>query len=85
MFGFEPHHIATMLRFVLENTYVEFEGEYFVQVSGIGTGNHSSGAYAEIIADNTYSQARARTGLSPSLLTTYVDDAWSIWTHGLDS
>jgi len=79
LFGFTTANIVDMLRFVLRNTYISYEGRYFIQESGVGTGNHSSGPYSEIIVDWTYIQAMSTSPNEPIGLTCYVDDAWMLW------
>ena len=70
-----------MLRFVLEHIIAAVGGSFYRQVTGIGTGYHSSGAFAEIIVDATYRKAMSQTTPSrrPVTLALYVDDSHSTW------
>ena len=82
LFGFQIKHVLMLLKFVLNNTYISHNQKFFLQLSGVGTGNHSSGSFAEIITDFTYIEAINRSNMSPHMLMTYVDDAWMVWTTG---
>ena len=79
MLGFTASHILSMLEFVLSHTYIKAGHKFYLQKKGIGTGSHSSGAYAEILVDHTYTVAGQMTNLQPEFLVTYVDDAWLYW------
>ena len=79
MLGFTTSHILSMLEFVLSHTYIKAGHKFYLQKKGIGTGSHSSGAYAEILVDHTYTVAGRMTNLQPEFLVTYVDDAWLYW------
>lgn len=81
MYGFQPQDITTMLRFITTHTYVEANGKYFCQKSGVGTGCHSSGAYAEILVDDIYQKALMISCHKPIALSLYVDDAHSLWKN----
>ena len=83
LFGFTTTNIVDLLRFVLHNTYISYNGRYFIQESGVGTGNRSSGAYSEILVDWTYQQAMMVAPNEPVGLTCYVDDAWMLWYGSL--
>ena len=80
MLGFSTSHILSMLEFVLSHTYIKSGHKFYLQKRGIGTGSHSSGAYAEILVDHTYKCASQKTNLQPEFIATYVDDAWLLWT-----
>ena len=84
MYGFLPSHIISMLDFVLQHTYVKAGDKYYLQKQGIGTGSHSSGAYAEILVDYTYKKAAENSTHKPECLSTYVDDAWLLWNSTVD-
>ncbi len=82
MFNFNISHILSMLEFVLCHTYIKSGEKYYLQKKGIGngTGSHSSGAYAEILIDHTYTIAMEKSHHKPECLSTYVDDARLYWT-----
>ena len=84
LYGFLPSHITSMLQFVLHHTYIKAGEHYYLQKRGIGTGSHSSGAYAEILVDYTYKTAAANSTYQPECLSTYVDDAWLLWTSSME-
>ena len=79
MFGFKVNHVITMLEFIFKNTYIMYGEQYYIQVEGIGTGLHTSGAYAEIIVDYIYTNAVKQSPIKPSGLSCYVDDSLTIW------
>ncbi len=81
MFGFEPHHIVSMLQFVVNHVYTTVNGVYYRQLNGVGTGYHSSGAFSEILVDFTYSTALQKSGIVPISLSLYVDNAHSMWQN----
>ena len=81
LLGFRPHHIISMLNFVVTHTYTQTNGVYYRQKGGVGTGYHSSGAMAEILVDFTYNAALSKTTEKPISLALYVDDAHSLWNE----
>ena len=85
LYGFSPSHIVSMLDFVLHHTYIKAGDKYYLQKQGIGTGSHSSGAYAEIIVDYTYNIAAEKSTHKPECLPTYVDDAWLLWKSSAEN
>ena len=85
LFGFSIDDTVTIIEFVLHNTYISYEDSFFIQRSGVGTGNHSSGPYSEIIVDYTYTEALKVSSKEPTALSLYVDDCWMSWTDTLES
>ena len=85
MFGFSTANITEMMSFLLKHTYVRKGNQYYLQTEGIGTGSHSSGAYAEIIIDYTYLTAKVMSPIDPTHTSTYVDDAWILWQGSIES
>eukprot|EP00116_Pleurobrachia_bachei_P002151 sb/3462413/ len=81
LLGFDPHHITRFMQFITSHSYARACGNYYLQTTGVGTGYHSSGAYAEILVDFTYRRALTNTepGKRPLYLGTYVDDSNSLW------
>ena len=69
----------------LRLTYIKAGDKYYLQKQGIGTGSHSSGAYAEIIVDYTYNIAAEKSTHKPEFLSTYVDDAWLLWKSSAEN
>ena len=84
LFGFRIQEIIKLLKFLIENTYFTYDNEYYINQAGLTTGGHTSGAYAEIIVDYTYKEALKITPIEPKGLSTYVDDAWLLWTGTLE-
>ena len=79
LFGFSTSHVIWMLGFILDNTYISYNGNYYIQTTGIGTGLHSSGAYADIIIDDLYTITIDKSPIKPIGNGNYVDDAVVIW------
>ena len=71
-----------MLDFLLHNTYVNIEGNYYKQARGVGTGSHSSPGYSDIIVDHIYCTAISTSDFKPDNLSIYVNDSWALWNHG---
>lgn len=81
MFGLDIGHIMAILKFILQNTYVTYKDNHYIQKFGIGTGLHTSCSYSEIIVDDTYIKAIAMTtNNTPLSLSNYVDDSLIIWS-----
>ena len=74
-----------MLQFVITHTYTRIGDKYYLMTQGLGTGSHSSGAYAEILVDDIYNTVISKALIKPLLLSTYVDDAWLIWPGSKES
>ena len=70
-----------MMQFITTHTYARACGKHYLQTTGVGTGYHSSGAYAEILVDFTYKRAllNMEDDSRPLYLGTYVDDSNSLW------
>ena len=81
LLGFKPRHITNMMQFITTHTYARACGKHYLQTTGVGTGYHSSGAYAEILVDFTYKRAllNMEDDSRPLYLGTYVDDSNSLW------
>ena len=81
LLGFSPHHIVDMLKFVTKHTYAHAGNHVFRQTSGIGTGYHCSGAFAELVINETYLAAlnQTPTDEKPLDLSLYVDDSHHLW------
>ena len=88
LFGFKIHHIIRLLKFLLNNIYFNYNDTFYIQHAGLGTGYHSSEAYAEIIVDHTYKEAIKKYNIQSNThfqgLTTYVDEAWVLWLESKD-
>eukprot|EP00116_Pleurobrachia_bachei_P002200 sb/3462462/ len=82
LLGFNPNSIIEMLQFIFTNAYARVDSDkYYHQTSGVGTGYHSSAAYAEVIVDHTYKTALAALTPAdhPISLVTYMDDSHTTW------
>ena len=79
LFGFKIEHLIEILEFILGNSYVKAEDNYFLQLKGVGTGYNTSPPYSEIIIDWTYSKTLETIIIDPLGLSLYVDDCWLGW------
>ena len=82
LLGFNPNSIIEMLQFIFNNSYARVDSDkYYQQTKGVGTGYHSSAAYAEVIVDHTYNTALAALTPAdhPISLVTYMDDSHTTW------
>ena len=81
LLGFAPHHIVSMLQFVTSHTYARAGNTVFRQTSGVGTGYRCSGAFAELVINDTYLAALNQTPTDerPLNLSLYVDDSHHLW------
>ena len=81
LFGFKVDHVMWMLGTVLSNTYISYDGQYYQQRVGVGTGLHSSGSYADILVDDIYTRAIEESDSKPLLDSNYADDALVIFDN----
>ena len=79
LFGFKICHVMWMIDCVFSHTYISYEGQYYMQTVGVGTGLHSSGAYADIIVDDLYRTAIQASPIKPLYNCNYVDDGFLLW------
>lgn len=79
LFGFRINHVIWMIDCIFSNTYISYENKYYMQTAGVGTGLHSSGAYADIIVDDLYRTAISASPIKPIFNCNYVDDAFILW------
>ena len=78
LFGFEVRHVGRILRFVLDNIILKANGLLYRKLNGVGTGYHSSVAYAEIINHENFIKA-IDVSTPMDGLSVYVDDCWALW------
>ena len=79
MFGYSTDDVIEMLKFVLNNSYVNIEGDFYRQGIGVCTGGHTSPPYSDIIIDYTFCTAIENTETDPEKLSLYVDDSRALW------
>ena len=82
MLDFSCVNIIKLLKFVLSHTYIEFGGNFYRQLKGVGTGSHTSPCYSEILIDYVYNTAIIMTECEPQGLSLYMDDCWLAWCLG---
>ena len=71
-----------MAEFVLKNNFFEFNGEVKRQKSGTAFGTKFAPPYACIFMDKVETEFLKSQELQPFLWLRYMDDIFSIWTHG---
>ena len=85
LLGFSINNILKLLRFLFDHTYVQYDGSFYKQKNGVGTGIHSSPSYSEIIVDHIYGTVIEKTGYMPDGLSLYMDDGWMAWTSSREA
>ena len=76
--------LVKMARFVLENNYFEFNGDFKKQISGTAIGTKFALPYACIFMDDLETKFLQSQSLQPLVWFRYIDDIFFIWTHGND-
>ena len=74
-------YIIKLLRFILEGNDFTFNGNYYLQISGVAMGQKFAPKFADICM--AYIEERALTNCPklPSLYLRYLDDILIIWPH----
>ena len=83
LFGLEVCDVISILRFVLRNIILESNGSAYRQLSGVGTGYHSSVGYAGIIVDEMVVEI-LQDFTRIEGFSVYVDDSWGIFNGPLE-
>jgi hypothetical protein len=74
--------LLTLLRLVLENNVITFNGLLFVQILGTAMGTKLAPSYANIFLGKLEKQLLAGYHLKPEVWIRYIDDVFCVWTHG---
>ena len=74
--------LVNMVEFVLKNNYFEFNGECKQQILGTASGTKFAPPYLCIFMDQVETQFLQTQQFQPLLWFRYIDDIFSIWTHG---
>jgi len=75
--------ILDLLKLTLERNDFEFNGKYFLQVSGCAMGRKYSPAYADIYMADWERSVFQKCSKTPALYLRYLDDIFGIWPHSL--
>ena len=76
--------ILELMTLVLHKTNIGFNGEHYIQTSGISMGCDFSPSMANIFMDRLEKEALSTAPFKPLWFKRYIDDCLGIWTHGLD-
>lgn len=76
--------LAKMARFVLENNYLEFNGDVKKQISGTTVGTKLPLPQACIFTDDLETKYLQSQTLQPLLWFRYIIGIFFVWTHGKD-
>ena len=77
--------IISLLRAILSSNVFAFEGNLWLQTSGVAMGNPFGGAFANIFMASWETKALDSSPLKPTFWRRYQDDVIGIWPHGESS
>ena len=74
--------ILQMAKFVLKNSFFEFNSKIKQQISGTAIGTKFAPPYACIFMDKLETDFLDKENLKPWVWLRYIDDIFFVWTHG---
>ena len=74
-----PAEIVNLVKFTLENTFFELEGDIYVQKSGLAMGSPISPPLADIFMEDFLEKVFKSLRLKPDLFLKYVDDCICVY------
>ena len=80
----KPHNseLVRMLCMVLKNNNFEFNGEHYLQTSGVAMGTRVAPTIANLVMDNFEKLHVYTYHKQPLVWWRFIDDVFSLWTHG---
>ena len=78
------HWVLKLLEAVLTKNNFEFNGSHYLQIGGTAMGTKVAPAYANIFMDHLERKLVHAYHLQPLLWVRFIDDIFTIWTHGLE-
>ena len=82
-----PHnsYIIELLELVLTNNHLEFNGEFYHQLSGTAMGTRLAPSYANLFMTKFEDKYVYTYPLQPQLWKRFIDDIFLVWPHGRNS
>ncbi|XP_052218012.1 uncharacterized protein LOC127835615 [Dreissena polymorpha] len=77
--------IITMMDTVLNNNTISFNGDHYMQNEGTAIGSHLGMNYASTYMGAWETELFSKSNKHPIAYFRFVDDVWSLWTHGLEA
>ena len=78
------HYIKELLQIVLNNNDFEFNGQKYLQKSGVSMGIRFAPSFADIFMAKWENDAFQKYPYEPLFYGRFLDDIFMIWTHGID-
>ena len=77
-------YVKELLEITLNNNDFEFNGDKYLQKSGVSMGIRFAPSFADIFMAKWEKEALAKYPLQPLLYCRFLDDIFMIWTHGVE-
>ena len=76
-------YVLELLEITLNNNDFEFDGQIFLQKSGVSMGIRFAPSFADIFMAKWEKQALDKYHLQPLIYFRFLDDIFMVWTHSL--
>ena len=77
--------IAKLMKVVLENNYISFDGDFYLQKMGTAMGSSMAPSYASLFMGKFEHDFLNTQALQPTLWLRFLDDILFIWDHSFDN